>query len=196
MGLNGHQHSERTKAPLVFLSLSLSLFFVNMWYDQEWHFFPYGLTLNPDACVRKSTYSHKITVCARLGWSTGRPCALLSPQSVSTDLNDISSQQRSFLVFLALHSFKLYSWRLSAGGRGELTLDTVLLEQENSYVCVLLSSLRLDPTDKVCFSRLPQGDITGATGVIRGKLPSVCSFCSAPLYRDIQSYLWLGYTCI
>lgn len=39
---------------------------------------------NPDACVRKSTFSHKITVCcACLGWNTGLACALLglSPQT-------------------------------------------------------------------------------------------------------------------
>lgn len=52
--------------------------------------------MNPDACVRKSTYSHKIIV-ALLASGGIQACALLG---LSTDLNDISFNKEPSSVFL------------------------------------------------------------------------------------------------
>lgn len=60
-------------------SFSLTFFFVSIWQHVIWSGVTLylSLTLNPDACLRKSTYSHKITVCACLGWSIILACAFL-----------------------------------------------------------------------------------------------------------------------
>lgn len=62
--------------------------------------FPYSNI--ESGCMCEEVTSHKITVCACLGWSAG----LCFTVNVSTELNDNTFNNSVFLVFLLLHSFK------------------------------------------------------------------------------------------